>query len=152
MKLLLNPNPLLRAQSVPVERVGWTEQRRLRRMLRHMRRWNGIGLAAPQVGSLEQLIVAEVGSERVLWANPTILEGGLTERMSEGCLSLPGVVVDVGRPSNVWVRALDMQNREAERKLKGLIARVVQHEVDHLYGVLITDHGQAKPYDALPVE
>ena len=106
-----------------------------------MRRWKGIGLAAPQVAHFEQLIVAEVGGQTLQWANPRILEGSGTERMEEGCLSIPESFVDVVRTRRVRVRALDFEGRAVERELDGLLARVVQHEIDHLNGVLIIDHG-----------
>lgn len=141
MELVLHPNPILRAHAVPVERVGRTERRLLKRMLKYMRRWKGIGLAAPQVAHFEQLIVAEVNGQMLQWANPTVLEGNGTERMEEGCLSIPGSFVDVVRSGRVRVRALDVEGRTVERELDGLLARVVQHEIDHLNGVLIIDHG-----------
>jgi len=142
MEIVIHPNPVLRASALPVRRVGKNERRLLRQMLKHMRHWKGIGLAAPQVGHLEQLIVAEVGDRTVLWANPSILElGGTEQRMEEGCLSIPGAFVDVSRPACIWVRAFGEDNETVECKLDGLEARVIQHEIDHLRGVLIIDHG-----------
>jgi len=113
----------------------------LKQLLKHMRRWKGLGLAAPQVGCLERLIVAEVDGNGLQWANPTALDGNGTDYMEEGCLSLPGNFVGIHRASRVWIRALDVEGRTVERKLEGLLARVVQHEIDHLNGVLIIDHG-----------
>ena len=141
MKLVVHPNPILRAHAIPVERVGKKERRLLKQMLKHMRRWKGIGLAAPQVACLEQLIVAEVNGQAVLWANPRILEGSGEARMEEGCLSVPATFVNVERSAFIWVEALDMEGRAVELKIEGLLARVVQHEIDHLEGVLIIDHG-----------
>jgi len=141
MELVVHPNPILRGHAVPVQRVGRTERRLLKGMLKHMRRWKGIGVAAPQVAHFEQLIVAEVNGQTLQWANPTILEGSGTERREEGCLSIPGSFVDVVRTRRVRVRALDIEGRTIERELDGLLARVVQHEIDHLNGTLIIDHG-----------
>lgn len=141
MELVLHPNPILRVHAVPVHRVGRSERRLLKGMLKHMRRWKGIGLAAPQVAHFEQLIVAEADGQTLQWVNPTILEGSGTERMEEGCLSIPGSFVDVVRTRRVRVRALDIEGRTVERELDGLLARVVQHEIDHLNGRLIIDHG-----------
>lgn len=124
----------------------------LKQMVTHMRRWHGIGLAGPQVRCLEKLIVAEVDGEHVLWANPRILETGGMDRMEEGCLSLPGTYVDVHRPAWVWVQALNERNRNVDRKLEGLMARVVQHEIDHLQGMLIIDHGAPKTRDLPSME
>jgi len=142
MHLVTYPNPVLRARAVPVRNVGKNERRMLRQMLKHMRGWKGVGLAAPQVGRLEQLIVAELGDRTVLWANPTILEQSGTQQMEEGCLSIPGTFVEINRAACVWVRAIDEDNKEVERRLEGLLARVVQHEIDHSRGRLIVDYGQ----------
>jgi peptide deformylase len=110
-------------------------------MLVHMWRWHGIGLAAPQAGVDLRLIVAEVGGQRLGLANPVLLEARGAEEMLEACLSLPGKGVNVVRQSSAWVRALDIENRPLELRLDGLLARVVQHEIDHLDGVLIIDRG-----------
>ena len=149
MHLITYPSAILRAAAAPVVRVGKNERRLLRRMLRHMRRWKGIGLAASQVGRLEQVIVAELDGQNLTWANPTILEQEGTENMEEGCLSIPGTTVDVVRAARVWVRALNEENKKVERKLEGLLARVVQHEIDHLSGVLIIDHGPPITHEGL---
>lgn len=141
MNLVIYPNPLLRRETLPLKHVGRCQRQVLRQMLRHMRRWGGIGLAAPQVGLLEQFIVAETEGETILWANPQILErNGVLEWADEGCLSLPQTCVSVERSARIWVCALNMRGRKIERKLEGLLARIVQHEVDHLHGVLIIDH------------
>jgi len=131
----------LRVKTKPVGFVGENERRLLRRMLKHMRQWKGIGLAAPQVGLSKQLIVAEVDDQTLLWANPLILESDRAGKiMEEGCLSLPSTVMDISRPSSIWVRAINEKNKKIELKVEGLLARVIQHEVDHLNGVLIIDH------------
>lgn len=152
MKLVLHPDPLLRCRAVAVSAVGKADRRLMARMLKHMRGWQGIGLAAPQVGLSQQIVVAEVEGHALALANPVILEGRGREDMVEGCLSLPGTMVKVARPAFVWVRALNEENTAVELKLQGLMARVVQHEVDHLHGKLIIDYGpplgQDKPLTA----
>jgi len=144
VELVVHPSPILRAHAIPVERVGQRERRLLKQMLKHMRRWRGIGLAAPQVACLQQLIAVEVNGRVLLWANPKILEEKGAGHLEEGRLSVPDAFVNVNRPAEVWVQALNIDNRPVELKIEGLTARVVQHEIDHLNGVLLIDHGPAK--------
>ena len=106
-----------------------------------MRQWNGVGLAAPQVGHSLRMIVAEAVGQTVALANPTILEQTGIDRMVEGCLSLPDRQVDVIRAVTIWVKALNEDSKQVEFKQEGLLARIVQHEIDHLNGMLIIDHG-----------
>ncbi|MBN2559613.1 MAG: peptide deformylase [Phycisphaerae bacterium] len=135
------PDPILRARAEPLAGVRNRERRLLMRMLAGMRRWHGVGLAAPQVGLSLRLVTVEAEGTTLALANPTILDPHGADDMVEGCLSLPGTEVNVRRAFSVWVRAIDNDNRKRELKLQGLLARIVQHEIDHLDGVLITDHG-----------
>jgi len=100
----------------------------------------GIGLAAPQVGTLERVIIADIGEGLISMINPEILTGYGEDYIDEGCLSLPDTVVNVKRKQSVFVRYLDKNEKEKESELDGLTARVIQHEIDHLNGVLIIDH------------
>jgi peptide deformylase len=102
----------------------------------------GVGLAATQVGVLHRVLVYRVQQQAPVAAlvNPEVeWVGRATETMEEGCLSLPGVLVDVGRPIHVRVRALDDRGDQILVEASGLEARVIQHEIDHLDGVLILD-------------
>ena len=102
----------------------------------------GVGLAATQLGVMHRVLVYRVGEDGVLAAlvNPEVeWTGGDVEEAEEGCLSLPGVHVDVERPLRVRVRAQDGGGNELEVEAEGLRARVIQHELDHLDGVLILD-------------
>ena len=141
VQLVIYPNPILQAHSAPVSHVGNKERSLFKRMLINMRRWNGVGLAAPQVGYLLRMIVAEVGGTTLAMANPTILECKGMSRMIEGCLSLPNKEVDVMRSTSIWIKADNEENKQVELKQEGLLARILQHEIDHLDGVLIIDHG-----------
>jgi len=141
VQIVLHPNPLLRIQANPVPHVGKNERRLFKRMLRSMRQWNGVGLAAPQVGYSLRMIVTEAKGETMVLANPTILEQTGMDRMVEGCLSLPGRQVNVARAATIWVKALNEDGKSVEFKQAGLLARIVQHEIDHLNGMLIIDHG-----------
>ncbi len=112
------------------------------RMIGLMRDAIGVGLAATQLGTLRRMLVFQVGSE----AEPTVLVNPEIEWRSEdlataeeGCLSLPGVIVDVERPLHVRARGVDVQGEPFSLEASGLEARVIQHEVDHLDGVLMID-------------
>ena len=146
-KLELNifPKPILRLQAHPVLHVGEHERQLLKSMLKNMWKWNGAGLAAPQGGFSSRLIVAEAEGYKLALANPEILESEGAEPMEEGCLSLPGQAANISRSTAIWVQALDIQNRQVELKLDGFLARIVQHEIDHLNGKLIIDYGSAIP-------
>lgn len=106
--------------------------------------YRGIGLAAPQVGMLWRVIIADVGEGLITLVNPEILQKDGNDRLQEGCLSLPDIEVDVERKHSIFVRGIDANGKEASLELAGLIARVIQHEIDHLNGVLITDYASAK--------
>jgi len=141
-------DPILRAQIEPVLRVGDHERYLLKSMLENLWRWNGVGLAAPQVGFDSRLIVAEAEGIKLALANPVVLEGKGSGTIVEGCLSLPGQEVNVTRQTSIWIQALDVDNRQVELKLDGLLARIVQHETDHLNGKLITDYGPVMQHQA----
>ncbi len=141
MELRIYPDSMLRTNAKPVEYVGKKERVILQSMLVNMERWKGVGLAAPQVGFALRLLVAESAGLKLGIANPVILEGRGLEEMLEGCLSIPGTEVNVARQAAVWIRAVDLENKKVEHKFQGLLARIVQHEIDHLNGVLIIDRG-----------
>ena len=135
-------DPVLRSRALPIERFDATLREEIGRMGRLMHEALGIGLAATQVGALHRVLVYRVEAESVIAAlvNP-VLEWASddTEPMEEGCLSLPGVLVDVDRPVHVRVRAQDEWGEQILIEASGLEARVIQHEMDHLDGVLILD-------------
>ena len=139
MAIVKYPNKLLRKISCPVQRVGETENVIFRDMQAIMKSTNGIGFAAPQIGISSRLVVAEVGDHKVQLANPVITKRWGTDVMEEGCLSLPGIRVFVKRAREITVTGLDEKGEQMELEAKGLIARVLQHEIDHLNGRLIID-------------
>ncbi|HMD51609.1 MAG TPA: peptide deformylase [Solirubrobacteraceae bacterium] len=135
-------DPVLRATAVPVERFDADLQEEVRRMGELMHDALGIGLAANQVGVLHRVLVFQAHEEDELVAlvNPVI--ESVSEELEvaeEGCLSLPGVHVEVERPARVEVSARDEEGRELQLEAEGLRARVIQHEIDHLDGILILD-------------
>ncbi len=142
LSLRLYPDPLLRGLCCPVERFDSWLSDVLDEMLALMRVHGGIGLAAPQVGITQRLFVAEVEGYSLCLVNPEITARSGSDRMAEGCLSLPGIHVDVQRDRQIEVQGFDAQGRKRRHRVEGLSARVMQHEMDHLDGVLICDKGQ----------
>ena len=135
-------DPVLRSRAVPVERFDERLREEVQRMGVVMGDAIGVGLAAPQVGVSHRLLVYRVEPDSPVQAlvNPTIeWAGGEQEWLEEGCLSLPGVHVDVERPVHVRVRAQDERGERVHVEASGFEARVIQHEIDHLDGVLILD-------------
>jgi peptide deformylase len=117
-----------------------------------MERHDGIGLAAPQVGISKRVIAVTLGWRTRCLVNPTITwKSQQTELGEEGCLSFPGLFGMVERPREVHVEALDTSGKPVQLKLKGLDARVVQHEMDHLDGVLLPDRLVAPEHSKVPV-
>ncbi|MEJ2051405.1 MAG: peptide deformylase, partial [Calditrichota bacterium] len=100
----------------------------------------GVGLAAPQVGVLQQIIIADIGGGLITLINPEIIENDGQDRFEEGCLSLPGIQVEIARNYTTLVRGVNPADKEIELELTGLMSRVVQHEIDHLNGILIIDY------------
>jgi peptide deformylase len=135
-------DPVLRTKALPVERFDETLRDEVRRMAVLMEDALGIGLAAPQVGVSHRVLVYRVEPESPVAAlvNPEIAWSSREEEINEeGCLSLPFVHVDVERPVAVLVRARDERGEPLVIEASGLEARVIQHEIDHLDGVLILD-------------
>ena len=136
-------DPVLKSAASPVTEFDERLAADADRMIELMRDAIGVGLAATQLGTLRRMLVFQVGSE----AEPTVLvnpeiewrSGGDLATAEEGCLSLPGVVVDVERPLYVRARAVDVRGEPLMIEASGLEARVIQHEVDHLDGVLMLD-------------
>src|ERR671910_3901187 len=135
-------DPVLRSRALEVARFDGALRDEVLRMGQLMHESLGIGLAATQVGVMHRVLVYRVESEGAIAAlvNPVIeWAGEETESMEEGCLSLPGVLVDVERAVHVRVRAQDERGEPLMIEASGLEARVIQHEIDHLDGVLIVD-------------
>jgi len=133
-------DPVLREKAQPVTSFDGELARLAERMTGIMRDAPGIGLAATQVGVVRRLLVYQIEKQIHALVNPEV-EAVVdeTEIVDEGCLSVPGVVVPVERPLVVDVRAQDLQGEPLEFTAEGLEARVIQHELDHLDGVLIID-------------
>jgi peptide deformylase len=135
-------DPVLRTRALPVDRFDERLVDEVKRMGQLMHDALGIGLAATQVGVMHRVLVYRVEQDAPVAAlvNPTIeWAGDETELMDEGCLSLPGVLVEVERPIHIRVRGQDERGDGLVIEASGLEARVIQHEIDHLDGVLILD-------------
>ncbi|MGQ9808319.1 MAG: peptide deformylase [Armatimonadota bacterium] len=114
----------------------------VRRMREMMEQFGGIGLAAPQIGEHRRVIIWKVGGQEGVLINPELSPGDESEVGVEGCLSIPGMAADVRRAVEVRARGQDLDGRPIEFRAEGLLARVLQHEVDHLDGVLFVDRAQ----------
>jgi peptide deformylase len=135
-------DPVLKSRATPVDQFDDALRAQVSRMGGLMNDALGVGLAAPQIGLSQRLLVYRVGQDAPLIAlvNPEIeWSSGDGEVAEEGCLSIPGVAVDVDRPVHVRVRAQDETGQERVVEASGLEARVIQHEIDHLDGILILD-------------
>jgi peptide deformylase len=133
---------MLRKLCVPVERFDSTLRDIADEMTALMQFHAGIGLAAPQVGLEHQLLVCGIENQIIALANAHVLEAGHAGEFVEGCLSLPGVTVKVTRPERIRVTGYDVHGKRRSFAATGLWARVIQHELDHLKGVLICDYGR----------
>ena len=135
-------DPILKSRATPVDRFDDALRGQVSRMAGLMSDALGVGLAAPQLGVSQRLLVYRIGPDApvVALANPEIEWASEdVESFEEGCLSIPGVAVDVDRPVHVRVRAADEEGNERRVEASGLEARVIQHEMDHLDVVLILD-------------
>jgi peptide deformylase len=142
-QLKLYPDAVLRQKSLPINDVNGAVRDLMDGMAEIMYTYNGIGLAAPQVGMLQRIIIADIGEGLLTLANPQILQKEGEDRLEEGCLSLPDIQVDIARSHSIFVHGINPDGKEVQHELAGLMARVIQHEIDHLNGVLIIDYASA---------
>lgn len=133
------PEPVLRQVAKSVEKVTPRHRLLAENMVRIMKKSYGVGLAAPQVGVSERIIVVAPEGKAIVLFNPVITAQSGKEIGEEGCLSIPGLYGDVERFSEIEVEGLDIKGRPVAYAMDGFAARVVQHEVDHLDGVLFID-------------
>ena len=144
--ILTAPDPRLKKKSKPVASVDAEVRQLMDDMLETMYAAPGIGLAAPQIGVLKRVIALDIDREDVktgplFMANPEVIEASDEDATyEEGCLSLPEHYSDVVRPARVKVRYLDREGKKQEMACEGLLATCVQHEIDHLDGILFVDH------------
>jgi peptide deformylase len=130
---------VLRRKAKPVARVTREIQQLLEDMLVTLRAANGLGLAAPQVGESVRAIVAKVEDRTVVLVDPEIMSADGEETATEACLSIPGLIGDVPRATTITVRGRNRRGRKITIVADGLLARVLQHEIDHIDGILFVD-------------
>lgn len=147
LPVLKEPDPRLRIKAKPIEEVDDAVRKLMDDMLETMYHEEGMGLAATQVGADKRVIVIDLNAgtdeepKVFLMANPEILWcSDETSSMQEGCLSVPETRAEISRPARVKVRYLDRDNQQVELEVDGLFATCIQHEIDHLNGVLFIDY------------
>ncbi len=144
--IITEPNKILRQKSLPVKQVGAEEQRLMNDMLETMYDAKGIGLAAIQIGVPKRIIVMDISKndkERnpMYFVNPVINNKvSETSTYEEGCLSVPNFFAEVNRPKECHVEYLDYEGKKKILKAEGLLATCIQHEMDHLEGILFIDY------------
>ncbi len=147
------PAEVLRQEASEVGKITKKTLLLIDEMMRIMRKANGVGLAAPQVGVLQRIIViAPDGMKPTSLINPRVVKTEGEQIGQEGCLSIPGLYGDVKRAEYVEVEATDRRGRELTYELKGMPARVAQHEIDHLDGILFIDKVIAETLHWMPPE
>lgn len=133
--------PVLRQKTEQIAKVDKSTQKLIKDMIETVQKAEGAGLAAPQIGKSLRLCIVMMNGKFTPLINPEITWASEeTDLMEEGCLSLPGVWLKVERPTKIRLTYLDHKGKNQERELSDFAARVVQHEVDHLEGVLIVDY------------
>ena len=145
-KILIEPDPILRKKCEPIENVDDDIRKLMKDMLETMYDAPGIGLAAVQVGVLKRLIVIDVSKDEnkkdpLFLINPEIISKSDNSSVyEEGCLSLPGQFAEIERPAECSLKYIDFNGKEKKLKADGLLSTCIQHEVDHLNGVLFIDY------------
>ena len=144
-KILIEPDPILRKKCEPLENVDDDVRKLMNDMLETMYKAPGIGLAAIQVGILKRIVVIDVSKEEkkspLFLVNPEIIyKSKNTAVYEEGCLSLPGQFAEIERPAECHIEYIDYDGKEKKLETKGLLATCIQHEIDHLNGILFIDY------------
>ncbi len=152
LTIRLYSNPVLRRKSREVEEVNGDIRKLIDNMAKLMYQNKGLGLAAPQVGILKRAIIADVGDGLVSLVNPKILWRQGKDTMAEGCLSIPGINLEIKRSKEVIVEGLTKEGEKVQLGAVGLLARVLQHEIDHLDGILIIDRVPKKKIKSIKKE
>jgi len=145
-KILTEPNPFLRQKSQPVDKVDNSIRKLMDDMLETMYNAPGIGLAAIQIGVPKRIIVLDISKnpekkDPMYFVNPEIVSASKDDATyEEGCLSVPGQFAEIDRPDKCHIKYLDYNGSAKELKAEGLLATCIQHEIDHLEGILFIDY------------
>ena len=141
LPLRVAPDPVLRQKAKRVTNIDTSIQRLIDNMLETMPAVSGVGLAAPQVGVSLRVAVIEIpGEEPIILINPEIVKRSGERTVVEGCLSVPGYRGEIKRALSVTAKGRDRQGREFRLKATELLAQALEHEIDHLNGILYIDH------------
>ena len=140
LKIRIIGDPVLRRKSSLVKEISSRHRDILSRMAQLMYEGDGVGLAAPQAGINEMMIVVDIGSGLYKLINPKVVDASGFQVNQEGCLSVPGICIKVKRSQRVRIKAQDEYGKNLDIDAEGLLACVFQHEIDHLKGKLITDY------------
>ncbi|MCX7779075.1 MAG: peptide deformylase [Patescibacteria group bacterium] len=134
------PDPILRKKAEAIKEINEEIKKIAQLMIEVKENSQGLGLAGPQIGILKRIIAVTTEKGPQIFLNPEILaKSKRQEIMEEGCLSFPGLYLKIKRPIEVEIKALNLNGRELKFKVQGLTARIFQHEIDHLNGVLFID-------------
>ncbi len=139
-KIRIYGDPVLREKAKQIQDVTEEHRKTLSRMAQTMSVSSGVGLAAPQIGINEQMIVVDIGSGLYKLINPKVVKKQGSQSLEEGCLSIPGITIKIKRAKNIFIKALDEFGKPFSCEAQGLLACVFQHEIDHLSGKLIVDY------------
>ena len=144
-KIIIEPDPILRKKCEPLENVDDDVRKLMNDMLETMYKAPGIGLAAIQVGILKRIVVIDISKEEkknpLFLVNPEIIyKSKNTSVYEEGCLSLPGQFAEIERPAECHIKYINYNGKEKKLETKGLLATCIQHEIDHLNGILFIDY------------
>jgi peptide deformylase len=142
-------DPILRKICEPVKEIGEEKRKVFSKMAELMIRNEGIGLAASQIGLSRRLVIASTDSHILKLANPQILEWEGREMLTEACLSIPEVYVKIARAQRIKVQALDENGRKRIIEAEGILSRILQHQIDHLNGILIVDYTPDRKNDKI---
>jgi len=135
------PDPVLREKASPIKQIDRSTVKLIDDMVETLRSAGGVGLAAPQVGILLRVIVIEIPKAGLfIMINPEIIKRSGQRTVTEGCLSIPGYEADIKRSGSVIARAFDIRGKEFSLKAKDLLSHALEHEIDHLDGVLYIDY------------
>lgn len=142
LKIIKTPDPILETKTLPVKEITPEILKLVRDMIDTCRKANGIGLAAPQIGKPLRLCIINLehmGLPPFALINPKIVKSSWKKiEMEEGCLSIPGIFGMVKRPAKVTVKATNIEGNGTKFEAEGILSRVIQHELDHLDGILFT--------------
>ncbi|MCL2809692.1 MAG: peptide deformylase [Treponema sp.] len=151
MKIITFGDEKLRLKAEKIDTIDEEIIAVAKEMLELIKRDKGVGVAGPQVGFMKRIFVIHIeGDEKRVFINPSLLETSVeTTKYEEGCLSVPGIYVNVVRSESIKIQAWNIKGRPFTLEASGLLARVIQHEYDHLEGVLFLDHLNDKKREKL---